>query len=252
MLDMKQYKSLQRLYVPDADLAAGNDIALSEAQHHYLRNVMRREAGQQLRIFNGTQGEWLVTIKEITKKNAIVECLEVLAEQKTTPPIFVLAAIVKKEAFDIMIEKAAELGAAHFIPVITDHTVVHRMNLDRARATAIEACEQCERMDIMQVDEPLPLKDVLRSWDKSKNFMFCIEREKAQPVATVLANATPKPQGILVGPEGGFSAQEIELIGKYDFALPVSLGPRILRAETALIAGLGCLQAIAGDWQESG
>ncbi len=237
-------KNTPRLYVP---FDQGGDIVLSEGQQHYLRNVMRLQAGDRLRLFNGQDGEYLAEIKEISKKNVLISIIDKTHEQKLSPDVTVVASLVKKEALDLMIEKASELGASRFIPVVTDHTVVHRMNIERARSIAIEAAEQSERLDVMQVEEPSSLKDILKSWNKERKLIFCIERGLAPAITQALANIKT-PAALLIGPEGGFSEAESAYIKSLEYTVPVSLGPRILRAETALIAGLSCLMAQAGDW----
>lgn len=232
-----------RLYVDAPALAAGQLIELSGNQHHYLRNVMRIEAGGSLRLFNGRDGDWAGEVKEVSKKNVLISVLDLINQQKPGPDIEVLASPVKKEALDFMVEKSCELGAARFRPVACDHTVVHRINRERLQAVAVEAAEQSERLDIMQVELLNDLKDILKTWDKSRKLIFCIERKGAPLLTEVLRDRQTlvPPLALLVGPEGGFSAAETESLLSLDYVLPVSLGPRILRAETALVAALGML-----------
>jgi 16S rRNA (uracil1498-N3)-methyltransferase len=239
-MSLKEHKNLPRLYIAEEGLLSGKNCLLSDTQGHYLRNVMRLKAGDALRVFNGADGEWLSSIKEINKKNVIIALDKKLLEQKA-----VLASPVKKEPFELMIEKASELGAARFLPVICAHTVVHRMNGERAKLIAIEAAEQCERLDVMQIGEPAELKNLIKTWDKNRKLVFCVEREGGQPVASALQNLpVSAPLAILIGPEGGFTDDEIAHVCAQDFTIPVSLGPRILRAETAMIAALACVQAL--------
>ena len=244
-MTQEKQKNLPRLYVP---FILGESIDLSDGQQHYLRSVMRLEIGDHLRIFNGADGEYLAEINEISKKNVLVLLTDKIHEQKSSPDITVVASLVKKEAFELMVEKASELGVSRFVPVISDHTVVHRMNHDRALSIAIEAAEQCERMDVMQVDEPMPLKNILKSWDKKQKLIFCIERSAAPPMLKAIEDIK-QPAALLIGPEGGFSDAEVAHIKALDFVVPASLGSRILRAETALIAGLSLLMGQAGDWR---
>jgi 16S rRNA (uracil1498-N3)-methyltransferase len=236
---------LLRLYVSRENISRGESFELSDGQTHYLRNVMRLEPGAQLRVFNGRNGEWLAEAKEISKKKAVIGFLDKLREQAPAEDLQVLASPVKKEAFDLMVEKSAELGAARFQPVVCAHTVVHRVNRERLEAVAVEAAEQCERLDLMQVEELGELKTVLSSWDKHRKLIFCMERSAAPPIAAALGKL-PKgtPLAVLVGPEGGFSEEEARLIAGLPFVLPVSLGPRVLKSETALIAALACVQGI--------
>ena len=206
---------------------------------------MRKTVGDTLRVFNGRDGEWLATIDELNKKNALIALTHQLLEQKQGADIWVLASPVKKEAFDLMIEKACELGAAKFIPVICDHTVVHKINQERLQAIALEAAEQSERLDVMTVESLQGLKNILNSKDCHRDLIFCIERTGAASLAVVARKLAGKPLAILIGPEGGFSAQEIDFINNFAHAHPVSLGPRILKAETALIAALSCVQLLS-------
>jgi 16S rRNA (uracil1498-N3)-methyltransferase len=241
---MEYYTNLVRLYVPEPDFAAGEICALSEGQVHYLRNVMRKAAGDKLRVFNGRDGDWLATLVEINKNKALIKLDQLRVEQKSSPDIWVLASPVKKESFDLMIEKACELGASRFIPVVCDRTVVHKINQERLQAIAIEAAEQSERGDVMEVAPLIDLKKCLNSFDKDRNLIFFIERIEAPSLAQTKRDL---PMAILIGPEGGFSETEIEFINSQKYVHPVSLGSRILRAETALITALSGVQILSGD-----
>ncbi|MBW7909976.1 MAG: 16S rRNA (uracil(1498)-N(3))-methyltransferase [Alphaproteobacteria bacterium] len=243
------HSRLLRLFVPQEPPEAGGVCALSDRQAHYLRNVMRAEVGQNLRVFDGTSGEWLAQIKELNKKNALVSFVEKIREQVNSPDIYVLASPVKKEAFDFMIEKASELGAKAFQPIICNRTVIQRINEDRLQTQAVEAAEQCERLDVMRILPIKPLKDVLESLPLDKKLIFCIERAQAPMIIQRLQGGDIRPPlAVLIGPEGGFSPEEAERVSALPQALPVSLGPRILRAETALVSALTCVQGLVGDW----
>jgi 16S rRNA (uracil1498-N3)-methyltransferase len=240
------YKNLIRLHIPQDSIARGDSCLLSEGQAHYLRNVMRVAQGDRLRVFNGRNGEWLAELSEINKKKAIVTFVDKLREQSAASDIWALASPVKKDAFDMMVEKAAELGTARFLPALCEHTVVHRVNRARLAAVATEAAEQSERLDLMEVAEPQPLESILNSWPSGRKLIFCLERGDATPIARKLQSLPgDAPLAVLTGPEGGFSDREVALISKLPFALPVSLGPRILKAETALISALACIQALS-------
>lgn len=238
---------LVRLYIPNATLQAGETHELSEEQHHYLRNVMRMEEGHQLRVFNGTEGEWLASVQEISKKKAIIAIVQQLREQVDGQDVIVLAPLVKKEVFEFMIQKACELGAAQIQPVITAHTSVHKINEERLQWIATEAAEQCERLTLMPVQPLQGLKSVLESWDKDKKLIFCVERSDVPAmIHSLIAEEINPPLGVLIGPEGGFSEEEIAYITGLAFVVPVSLGPNVLRTETAMISALLCLQAVGG------
>lgn len=238
------YKTLLRLYVSRENIAGGESHELSEGQHHYLRNVMRLQPGDRLRGFDGHSGEWLAEVEEVSKKKSIIRFLEKIHEQEPSPDVWAVASPVKKEALDFMVQKSSELGARRFLPVACDHTVVHRVNTDRLSATATEAAEQCERLDVMEVAPLDSLKNLLETWASDRKLIFCLERAKAPPLLQQLQSLPPDtPLAVLVGPEGGFSPDEAAAIAALPFALPVSLGPRILKAETALIAALACVEA---------
>lgn len=206
---------------------------------------MRKAAGDELRVFNGQDGEWLAAIEEINKKNVLIKLVKKTLEQQGGSDIWILASPVKKEALDLMVEKACELGAAKFIPVTCDHTVVHKINQERLQMVAVEAAEQSERLDVMTVDSTRGLKKFLNSSDYSRDLIFCVERTGAASLAETARKLAGKPLAILVGPEGGFSEQEIDFINNFKYAHPVSLGPRILKAETAMIAALSSVQILS-------
>lgn len=237
------HNRLPRLHVDRENISRGEICGLSENQHHYLRNVMRLKPGDRVRAFNGRNGEWLAEVTEISKKNAIISFAEKIREQSASPDVWALASPVKKEAFDMMIEKSAELSASQFFPVLCDHTVVPRVNRERLQAISTEAAEQCERLDVMEVATLMDLESLFETWSSGRKLIFCLERGEAPPIAQVLQKLPRRsPMAVLVGPEGGFSDNEIKRIKDQPFAVPVSLGPRILKAETALIAALACVQ----------
>lgn len=246
---MDAYKNLIRLYVPQEAPETGGQCALSERQLHYLRNVMRCNPGDMVRVFDGTNGEWLAKLEEISKKNAIVSFSEKIREQVNVPDIHVLASPVKKDALDFMVQKASELGAKAFFPVACERTVVSRINEDRLQTIAVEAAEQCERLDVMRVQPLQNLKNLIETWVSDRKLFFCIERSAAPMILTKLQSGSFRaPLAVLIGPEGGFTEAEAEMLSTTDGVEPVSLGGRILRAETAMVSALTCLQAVAGDW----
>lgn len=201
--------------------------------------------GDMIRVFNGQDGDWLAILTEISKNKAFAQLNKQISEQIGSPDIWIIASPIKKEPFDLMIEKSCELGAAKFLPAICDHTVVHKINQERLQALAVEAAEQCERGDLMHVGPLRSLKDILNSLVSNRNLIFCLERKEASSFAETVQKLAGKPLAILIGPEGGFSDAEIAYIKGLPHVYPVSLGPRILRAETALIAALAGTQLLS-------
>ena len=208
---------------------------------------MRKAAGDKLRVFNGQNGDWLATLAEISKNKVLIKLDELKIEQKQSPDIWVIASSIKKESLDLMVEKSCELGASKFIPVVCDHTVVHKVNQERLQAIAIEAAEQSERCDVMEIAPLVDLKKCLSSFDSGRNLIFFIERIEALSLAQTMRSVEKKPMALLIGPEGGFSEAETAFIKNHKFVHPVSLGSRILRAETALITALSGVQLLADD-----
>ncbi len=241
-----------RLYLSD-DLAHGGQIALSRDQSHYLLAVMRAETGENVLLFNGRHGEWLARL-ERTGKAATMHLDRQTRPQTAEPDIWLLAAPLKKDRWDLVAEKAAELGASALWPVITRRTVVGRVNTDRLGAHLAEAAEQCERLSVPTLYPPTALDRVLDGWDPARPLIFLDESGQGRPLPTVLtqlapSGSPPPPLAVLVGPEGGFTPEERDVLARQSFAHPVGLGPRILRAETAAIAALAVIGAQTGGWQ---
>jgi 16S rRNA (uracil1498-N3)-methyltransferase len=235
-----------RLYVT-ADLAAG-PLALCKDHAHYVANVMRARAGDDVLVFNGRHGEWRGRLDHVAK-NAVTLVLEAqVRAQASEPDLWLVAAPIKKDCIDLVAEKAAELGASALWPVFTRRTVASRVNTERLGAHMREAAEQCERLTVPEVMEPAPLDKVLAGWDAGRTLLFLDESGGGPPLAHVLAELPAGPLAVLVGPEGGFAPEEREALARLPFARPVGLGPRILRAETAAIAALAVVQAVHGDW----
>jgi 16S rRNA (uracil1498-N3)-methyltransferase len=219
-------------------------IPLDSAQSNYLGNVMRLKAGDPVRLFDDRTGEWLASVREVAKRTVTLAVDERLREREDVPDLWLLFAPIKKGPIDWLIEKATELGIARLQPVITRRTIVDRLNLDRLRAHIIEAAEQCDRTALPTIEEPVKLDALLRGWDPNRALIFADENG-GTPLADV---AKSGPAAILIGPEGGFIDDERELIRAMPAACPVSLGPRILRAETAAAAAIAVWMATAGDW----
>ncbi|KIL98115.1 Ribosomal RNA small subunit methyltransferase E [Paramagnetospirillum magnetotacticum MS-1] len=237
-----------RLFV-DAPLSEGVAVALTRDQTHYLASVMRAELGEMVLLFNGTDGEWAARIAALPKAGAALVPERQTRPQAPEPDLWLLAAPLKKDRTDLVVEKAAELGVSLLMPVFTRRTNAGRVNTDRLRAHLIEAAEQCERLSVPQLSEPCPLDKVLADWPTDRILLFLDEGGSGIPLAHVLNGMPGEKLALLVGPEGGFDAEERRLIGSKSFARAVGLGPRILRAETAAIAALAVVQALTGDWQ---
>ncbi len=239
-----------RLFV-DGDLAPGATVPMRHDQAHYLTNVMRQSEGAAVHLFNGRDGEWLSTLEQPRKKVWAVRVENRLKPWTPGPDLDLIVAVVKRGRLETIVEKAAELGARRVFPVLTERTNAPRASLDRLRAIATEAAEQTGRLDVPSIAEPARLADVLLEWRPERRLMFCDEAGDARPAAEALARGAPSPApwAVLIGPEGGFSPAERSAARAVEGSLPVSLGPRILRADTAAIAALTLWQSIIGDWR---
>lgn len=238
-----------RLFV-EGPLGAGATLRLDGPQAHYLGTVMRRAVGDDVRLFNGRDGEWRGRISAIGKGTATLALEEMTRQQGPAPDLWLLAPVLKRETLEWLVEKATELGASRIIPVTTARSAVTRTNAARLAAIAREAAEQCRRLEVPVVDEPQLLAEVLAGWDAARLLLLADESGASPPLARVLAEAPPAPWAVLVGPEGGFTSRELDGFRKLPFCRSASLGPRILRAETAAIAALAVLLALAGDWRD--
>jgi 16S rRNA (uracil1498-N3)-methyltransferase len=226
-----------RLYVP-APLRAGADLAATPGQAHYLSAVMRRGTGDLVRLFNGSDGEWQARIVALRRDRATLRAERQVRGQAADPDIWVVFAPPKRDATELIAQKATELGAANILPVLTERTNTARLNLDRLRAIATEAAEQCERLTVPELAAPRRLADLLAVWPADRPLVAALERAAAPPI-----QPTAGPAALLVGPEGGFTDAELDALRRHPFVVAASLGPRILRAETAAIVGLALLQA---------
>lgn len=243
----------------EGSLSPGVVAALTEEQAHYLRNVLRREAGAAVHLFNARDGEFSATIAEIGKKHALVDVGSALRGPTCESDVRILLAPVKRAAIEMIVQKGTELGASAFDLVRTDRTNAERVRTDRLQSIAREAAEQCGRLTIPTVGAALPLAEVLLRWDRRRTLFFCDEagddpaqewggREgRAQPLLDAVRARGREPGAILIGPEGGFTAAERTWLRALPFVEPATLGPRILRADTAAIAALALWQAAAGD-----
>lgn len=236
-----------RLFVPN-DLSAGAGVVPTVDQSRYLTQVMRLAVGAELLLFNGRDGEWRATIVEATKRGCLLKVEDQTRPMRLGPDLDLVVAMVKKSRVETIVEKAAELGARRVRLTITRRTNVDFVKLGRLDAIAMEAAEQTGRLDVPQVADPEKLEKILETWDPARRLVFCDEGGEAKPAIEALAG-TGGPAAILIGPEGGFTPEERERLRGLSFVTPVSLGPRILRADTAAISAMTLWQAAAGDWR---
>lgn len=247
----RTHKSLPRLYL-DAPLAAGSRIALDREPTNYLLTVLRMKAGEAVVVFNGRDGAWLTRIADDHRKGAVLEAVVQTQHQTPTPDLWFGFAPLKTGRLDYLVQKATEMGAGVIQPVITQYTQVSRLKADKLQANVIEAAEQCEVLSIPALGAETDLGDLIAGWRHAhglRRLIFCDESAPSHSPAQTLADLQGLPVGILVGPEGGFSDAERTLLLAQDFVVAISLGPRILRADTAAVAALAVVQATIGDWR---
>ena len=252
---------IPRLYI-DAPLTPGGAAALTGEQAHYLKNVLRREAGAPLRLFNGRDGEFAAEIVQLAKKGGAAAIGERTREQEAEPDLALFFAPVKRGPLEMIVQKATEIGVRRLAPVLTGRTVAPKLNLVRLRAIALEAAEQCGRLTVPSVDEPVTLSQLLEGRPVDR-LLFCDEAGdddaqewggragRAEPVLDALkaVDSNAESWGVMTGPEGGFTSAERAALRACDFVTPTTLGPRILRADTAALAALALWQAALGDWR---
>jgi len=226
-----------RLHV-DAGLAAGHTVEATEGQAHYLGGVMRRTVGDSVRLFNGRDGEWACRIASLSRGKAAFGVEALVRPQVLDDDLWLAFAVLKRDSTDLVVQKATELGVSALLPVFTERTNAGRVNLDRLRAIAIEAAEQSERLTVPEVRPARPLHEILAAWPAERALFVALERLDGQTL-----RGAAGPAGLLIGPEGGFGPRDLTALDRCRFVHPVSLGPRILRAETAAIVGLALLQA---------
>jgi len=241
-----------RLHVP-TPLAHDAAVLPTLDQSRYLTQVMRLKIGDSLLIFNGRDGEWRCVIADVLKKGVVLRAEEQVRSQSTGPDLELLISVVKKSALEFAVEKATELGVRRVRLVVTHRTQVQHVRMDRLDAIAIEAAEQTGRQDVPMIDEPVKLGELLDGWEAGRRLMFCDETGGAPAWASLSEPSPVEGEGsrkwaVLIGPEGGFSPEERERLRALPFTIAVSLGPRVLRADTAAIAALTLWQAAAGDW----
>jgi 16S rRNA (uracil1498-N3)-methyltransferase len=239
-------KDVQRLYLAEK-LEARAEHALAQDQAHYVRDVMRLKPGDPLRLFNGHDGEWLAYLGQVTRKSVSLRLEKKLADASPPPDIDFIFAPLKHARLDYLVQKATELGARRLRPVITQRTIVERINLERMRANAVEAAEQCNLVFVPDVAEPQKLDRLLVGWEARRALIYCDEGAEGQDTLAVLKGLR-LPAALLVGPEGGFTPEEKAGLTRLPFVTAISLGPRIMRADTAGTAALALVQATLGDW----
>lgn len=235
-----------RLYVPDA-LTESAQITLNKNQHHYLARVMRRTISDKLTLFNGKDGEWQARIIS-QDKETVTRVESQLRKQEHKPDIWLLFAPVKNAKPEWIVDKATELGASKIIPTLTRHTIVRKIHDARLQAHAIEAAEQTERMTVPEITTLSPLPKLLEQWPEDRPLLFCDESGNGEPIGKALQKQST-PLAIIIGPEGGFAEEEHQLLQNHKQTQPVTLGPRILKADTAAISALALVQSHCGDWQ---
>ena len=242
----------QRLYV-EADLESGATIGCSSEQSNYLRNVLRLADGDEVRLFNGRAGEWLAELATVGRRGCGLTVTRQVRPQEGGPDVHYLFAPLKRARLDYMVQKATEMGVARLVPVLTERTVAERVNLERMRANAIEAAEQCGILRLPEIGEPQRLERIIRGWDHSRKLVFCDESaERQDPIAALSGIPAGGPIALLIGPEGGFGAAERDLLLAQPFTVRLSLGPRVMRADTAAVAALALINAVIGDWRSRG
>ena len=234
-----------RLFVEQA-LGTGQPVAVGMDQANYLFNVMRLATGDAVALFNGRDGEWRAQVEQAGKRAGVLRCVGQTAPQRLPPDLWLLFAPIKKARTDFIVEKAVELGVARIMPVQTRHTNSERIRQDRLQAHAMEAAEQCGATFVPQVADLVALDKVLATWPADRRLLWCDEALLDQP--TCLTGERGQAWAILIGPEGGFSADEQSRLRAMPQVVPLSLGPRILRADTAAVAALTLWQSALGDW----
>ncbi len=238
-------KSAPRLFV-EQELHAGKVVRIEGNPAHYLARVMRAAPGDVVILCDDATGEWAARVSDVGKRDLLLEVADLLRPREAVPDLWLIPALLKKDRFDLVLEKATELGAARLMPVITRRCVADKLNLARARAITIEAAEQCARTALPELAEPVKLDALLAGWPEARALFFADEAGGLPATAAFASHSGPA--AILIGPEGGFDDAERAQIRAHPAARPITLGPRILRGETAAIAALSVWMASSGDW----
>lgn len=241
---MIQARPKIRLFIPQA-IAMDASLTLSASQSHYLSNVMRCREGQSVAVFNGQDGEWQAEITSLGKKSGMITAIAQLSAQHNSPDLWLVFAPIKHH-MERMIEKAVELGTSHLIAVVTQRSIVRSINEDKLMAHAIEAAEQCERHDVPTLDMRKDISVLLAQWPADRVLLHADETGAGKPLTEIIEKH--KKYALLIGPEGGFTPEERQMLSASTQVRSFGMGPRILRADTAAIAALACIQALSGDW----
>jgi 16S rRNA (uracil1498-N3)-methyltransferase len=244
---MRANYTMQRLYVENS-LVSGEAIPASQEQFNYLANVLRLSEGAEILLFNGRDGEWKSKLSFPAKKKLTVTPLAQTRPQPAHPDLVFLFAPLKVGRLDYLVQKAVEMGAGTIQPVLTQHTQVQKVGVERLQANVIEAAEQCGILSIPLVEAPLKLDALLSTWDQTRRIIYCDEDASTNNPMGKLGSISEKHLAVLIGPEGGFSEQERTQLRALPFVTAIPLGPRILRADTAAVAALAVVQMIVGDW----
>ncbi len=248
--DLKEAGGLTRLFVA-ATLEPGATVTLDDGQSHYLLHVLRAKTGDRVLLFNGRDGEWQAEIAIAGKRGVALSVRARTMPQASVPDLWLVFAPVKKTPSDYLTQKATELGVSKLQPVFTRRTIVTRLNEERLLANAVEAAEQSGRLTVPQIGAAMPLDKLLAIWPRERPLYFCDEDGDALPLAEAVRKTGEGAGAILTGPEGGFDPAEREVLRALTFVTPVSLGPRILRADTAALAAVTIWQSVKGDWRQN-
>ena len=249
--DDENFRPNIRLFVFD-DLNENSIIKMTQEQSHYLINVMRVRLGNIIFLFNGKDGEWRAEIILREKRQVVVKLISCQRKQFYETELNLFFAPIKRAHIDFLAKKATELGVTELTPVFTEYTQIKRVNIDRLYSNVIEAAEQCRRLSVPVINEPVSLQELLSSWPDRHSLLVADETGEGKPIVDVLGLnliTNKPPYSLLIGPEGGFAFEELQNIDEHDFIYKVSLGPRVMRSETAAIAGLAVIQAFVGDWK---
>ena len=245
---MRANYRMQRLFLPHP-MQANGEVEPDPQQTHYLINVLRMQPGTQLLVFNGVDGEWLASLAEVTRKKVRLTLMAQVRPQPAQSDLVYCFAPLKQGRLDYMAQKAVEMGAGVLQPVLTQHTQMSNIGIDRIRANVIEAAEQCGILAIPEVREVVKLDRLIWEWEPGRRLIFCDEGAETNNPVPALQGIAEQKLGLLIGPEGGFSEEERQQLRALPYVTPIPLGPRILRADTAAVAAMAVIQATIGDWR---